>query len=57
MRVYDFSVYLKLRDEKKSAEQVLEFLPHLNEPDAARELKRRLSGWFSIYQNTHKRTA
>lgn len=57
MGVYDFSVYLKLREEKKSAERVLEFVPHLSEPGAVVELKRRLNGWFSTYQNTQQKSA
>jgi hypothetical protein len=50
MRLYDFSAYAKKRDAAREAEQVRALVPHLNEPGAVVELKRRVEGWLVLHQ-------
>lgn len=57
MRLYDFSAYAKLREEKNSAQRVLDLLPHLNEPGAANELKKRVEGWMVLHREILKKSA
>lgn len=54
MRLYDFSVYAKRRDATREAEQVRAFVPHLNEPGAVLEFKRRVEGWLVLHQEVEQ---
>lgn len=57
MRLYDFSMYAKLREVKTSAQHVHDLLPHLNEPGAVIELKKRVEGWMDLHLEILKKIA
>ncbi len=57
MKLYDFLFYVKLREEKTSAQYVHDLLPHLNNPGAAKELKRRVGGWMVLHLELVKKKA
>ena len=51
MKLYDFAFFARKRDELRSAKQVEELLPRLNEPGAVIELKQRVDAWLILHQN------
>lgn len=57
MKLYDFSLYKKLRDERLSAEHVQEMKQHLSDPGAAAELKKRVSNWLVLHQQVLRKRA
>lgn len=54
MKLYDFSIYARRRDERLAAEQVEQLVPRLNEPGIVIELKLRVQGWLELHQEVTK---
>lgn len=50
MKLYDFSIYAKRRDEKILAEKISVLIPRLSEPGAVLELKTQVNSWFILHQ-------
>lgn len=57
MKLYDFSVYAKRRDALRSAKQVEELVPRLNEPGMVIELKRRVDNFLVLHQEVLRKVA
>ncbi len=54
--VYDFSFYLRLREERRAAAKVAEAVGRVNHPGAVVELKRRVQEWMALTEG-RRRTA
>lgn len=55
MKLYDFSAYAKRRDALRSAEQVEELVPRLNEPGSVIELKRRIDNFLVLHREVTRK--
>jgi hypothetical protein len=57
MKLYDFSLYAKRRDERKAAEAVASAVASLNHPGAVNELKTKVEDWFDLHREVVRRAA
>lgn len=57
MKLYDFSIYAKRRDERKAAEAVAGVVAELNQPGAVIELKIRVEDWFALHREVLKQAS
>jgi len=57
MKLYDFSIYAKRRDERKAAQAVVGVVAELNQPGAVIELKVRVEDWFALHREVLKQAS
>lgn len=54
MKIYDFSYYVKRREERRAAQAVAESVAVLHQPGAVIQLKKNVTAWFVTHQNVVK---
>ncbi len=57
MKLYDFSLYAKRRDDREAAEAVASAFASLNHPGAVTELKTKVEDWFDLHREVLRRAA
>lgn len=50
MKLYDFSLYARKRDERNAATAVVLAAEQMNEPGAVLELKARVQNWMVLHR-------
>jgi hypothetical protein len=54
MKLYDFSIYAKRRNERKAAEAVAGVVAHIEQPGSVIELKSKVNTWFALHREVLK---
>jgi hypothetical protein len=57
VKLYDFSVYAKRRDELRSAKQIEELVPRLNEPGMVIQFKARVESWLELHKEVLRKAS
>jgi hypothetical protein len=50
MKLYDFAMYAKRRDERLAQATVTELVDNINRPGAILVLKQQIASWFKLHQ-------
>ena len=56
MKLYDFSVYVRMRDERKAAQAVAEVVANIDKPGSVQELKQKMNEWLDLHRQVLRRT-
>ena len=57
MRLYDFSIYARIRAERKAAQAVAETVANIDKPGSVVELKQKMGEWLNLHRQVLRRSA
>ncbi len=57
MKLYDFSIYAKIRAERKAAQAVADVVADIDRPGSIIELKQKMNEWLDLHRQVLRRSA
>ncbi len=57
MKLYDFSIYARIRAERKAAQAVADVVANIDKPGSVIELKQKMNEWLDLHRQVLHRSA
>jgi hypothetical protein len=55
VKLYNFSIYAKRRDERRAAQAVADVVGHINDAGSVVELKEKMNAWLVLHREVVKK--